>query len=63
MSITCLLAWALALLLLPILFLAWATESDPERIRRLHRQGRSQRAIAQHMGLSRHKVAKVLRAA
>ena len=62
MSFTCLAAWVLALLLFPILLLAWATESDPERIRRLHRQGRSQRNIAQHMGISRHKVARVLKA-
>jgi hypothetical protein len=60
MTITCLMAWALALLLLPALLLGWATESQPERIRRLHRSGLSQRRIAQQLNISRHRVARAL---
>jgi DNA-binding CsgD family transcriptional regulator len=60
MTIACLAAWALALLLMPILFIAWLTESQSERVRRLHRSGLSQRRIAQQLGISRHKVAKAL---
>jgi DNA-binding CsgD family transcriptional regulator len=58
-TIACLMAWTVALLLLPILLLARATESDRERIRRLRRSGLSQRAIAQRLGISRHRVARV----
>ena len=43
MTTTCLMAWALALLLLPVFLLAWALETRPERIRRLRRTGLSQR--------------------
>jgi len=57
MTITCLAAWVLALLLLPILFIAHLTESQPEQVRRLHRSGMSQRRIAQQLGISRHRVA------
>lgn len=60
MSTTCFLAWALALLLLPILFLAWATESTPERARRWRRLGLSQQAIADRLGVSRYQVRKML---
>jgi hypothetical protein len=60
MSTTCLLAWALALLLLPVLILAWALETQPEKIRRLRRAGMSQRAIAAQLGISRHRVARAL---
>ena len=60
MSTTCLLAWALALLLLPVLLLAWILETQPERIRRLSRSGLSQRAIATRLGISRHRVARAL---
>jgi DNA-binding CsgD family transcriptional regulator len=60
MTTTCLLAWALALLLLPVVLLAWVTESRTERVRRLHRSGMSQRRIAQQLGISRHRVARAL---
>jgi DNA-binding CsgD family transcriptional regulator len=60
MTTTCFLAWALALVLLPVLLLGWASESRTERIRRLHRAGQSQRAIAARLGISRHRVAKAL---
>lgn len=60
---TTLLATILALLLLPVLFLAWATESRGERARRWRRQGLSQRAIAERLGCSRYKVQRLLAAA
>jgi hypothetical protein len=60
MSTTCLLAWALALLLLPILLLAWASESTPERARRWRRSGLSQQAIADRLGVSRYRVRRML---
>ena len=46
----------LAILLMPAIVLGWITEGRTQRIRRLHRQGLSQRAIAQHMGITRHRV-------
>jgi DNA invertase Pin-like site-specific DNA recombinase len=56
MSITCLVAWALALLILPFLIIERLIETQPEQIRRLHRQGHSQRAIAERLGITRHRV-------
>ena len=56
MSTTCLLAWALALLVAPLLILERLTETQPEQIQRLHRQGHSQRAIAERLGITRHRV-------
>ena len=60
MSITCIAAWAAVLLLLPIVILLWVTESREQRIRRWHRRGQSQRAIAQRLGVSRYRVRKAL---
>lgn len=59
-SATCLLAWALALLLLPVLFLAWLTETDRERVTRWRAAGMSQRAIADRLGCSTYRVRKLL---
>ena len=59
-SISCALFWALTPVLIILAVLAWATESQPERIRRWHRGGQSQRAIAQRLGISRHRVRAVL---
>jgi hypothetical protein len=60
MTTTCLLAWALALLLLPCLFLAWLTESRTDRARRWRQQGLTQQAIADRLGISRYRVRKLL---
>ena len=49
-------AIALALLLLPVLILLWATESTEQRARRLHRNGWSQRRIADHLNVTRYRV-------
>ena len=60
MSITCIAAWAAVLLLLPIVILLWVTESQEQRIRRWHRRGQSQRAIARRLGVSRYRVRKAV---
>jgi hypothetical protein len=56
MTITCLAAWGLALLLLPLIVVLWATESRSQRIHRLRRQGWSQQRIASHLQISRYQV-------
>lgn len=60
MSIPCIAAWAVALLLLPLIVLAWAAESREQRIRRLRRQGWTQQHIADHLLISRSTVRRVL---
>jgi DNA invertase Pin-like site-specific DNA recombinase len=62
MSITCLAAWAVALLLLPLLILLWATESRQQRARRWRRDGWTQQAIATRLGVSRTTVRRLLSA-
>ena len=47
-------------LLFPILFLGWVTESREQKVRRLRRQGLSQRAIADRLGVSRWSVRQAL---
>jgi DNA-binding transcriptional regulator LsrR (DeoR family) len=55
------LALLLALLLLPVLILLWATESTEQRARRLRRNyGWSQQRIADHMNISRYAVRRAL---
>ena len=60
MTICTLIAWTLALLLLPILFLAWATESRTDRARRWRAAGWSQQRIADRLGCSRYQVRRML---
>tara|TARA_R110000868_G_scaffold101633_4_gene279824 strand:- start:330 stop:515 length:186 start_codon:yes stop_codon:yes gene_type:complete len=60
MTTTCLAAWAIALLLLPILFLAWLSESRTDRACRWRRQGMTQAAIASRLGCSRSTVRRML---
>lgn len=60
MSITCFAAWALALLLLPIILLIWATEDRQQRARRWRHQGLTQQAIADRLGCSRTTVRRLL---
>jgi len=60
MTITCLAAWALALLLLPVLLLAWTLETKRDRARRWRRSGVSHREVARRLGCSRHRVIKLL---
>jgi predicted transcriptional regulator len=60
---TTLLALVLALLLLPLIVLAWATESREQRARRWRRAGLTQQAIANRLGCSRTTVRRMLAAA
>lgn len=62
MSITCIAAWLVALLLLPIVVLLWASESREQRARRWRRQGLTQQAIADRLGCSRTTVRRMLAA-
>jgi len=62
MTTTCLAAWALALLLLPLLILIWATEDRTAKARRWRRQGLTQQAIANRLGCSRTTVRRLLAA-
>ena len=54
-------------LLLPVVVIVgvalWASESQQQRIRRLHRSGLSQAAIANKLAISRYAVRKALSAA
>jgi DNA-binding transcriptional regulator LsrR (DeoR family) len=50
------------LLLLPILILLWATESTEQRARRLRSYSWTQRRIAEHMGISRSRVQRIVTA-
>ena len=49
-------ALLIAVLLLPIVILLWATESTEQRVKRLSRNGWSQRRIAEHLNVSRYRV-------
>ena len=60
MTTICFAAWAMALLLLPVLLLTWILETNRDRARRWRRQGLSQREIARRLGCSRHRVVKLL---
>ena len=62
MSIPCIAACAAVLLLLPILILLWATESTEQRAKRLRSYGWTQRRIAEHMGISRSRVQRIVTA-
>ncbi len=55
-------ALLIALLLLPILFLLWATESREQRARRWRRDGWTQQRIADRLGCSRTTVRRLLAA-
>jgi hypothetical protein len=56
------LAALLAALIIPVLFLAWLTESRTERIQRRARDGWTRKAIAAREGISLYRVRKVLAA-
>lgn len=60
MTVCTLIAWTLALLLLPILAVAWLTESRTDRARRWRRAGWSQQRIANRLGCSRYQVRRML---
>jgi len=60
MTITCLAAWAIALLLLPCILLLWLTEDRAAKARRWRRAGLTQAAIADRLGCSRSTVRRLL---
>jgi transcriptional regulator len=53
-------ATTIALLLLPLLVLLWATETTEQRVKRLRSYGWAQRRIAEHMNITRYRVRQVL---
>jgi ABC-type spermidine/putrescine transport system permease subunit II len=55
-------ALLLALLLLPLIVLAWASESRQQRARRWRRSGMTQQAIADRLGCSRTTARRLLAA-
>ena len=56
------LALIAALLLLPIIIILWATESTEQRAKRLRSYGWTQRRIAEHLGISRSRVQRIVTA-
>jgi DNA invertase Pin-like site-specific DNA recombinase len=60
MTTTCLMAWVLALIALPVIIILWATESRQQRARRWRRDGLTQQAIADRLGCSRSTVRRLL---
>jgi hypothetical protein len=59
---TTILCTILALLLFPVLFLLWLTESHQQRARRWRRDGWTQQRIADRLGCSRSTVRRMLAA-
>jgi AraC-like DNA-binding protein len=59
---TTLAALLLALILLPVLVLCWASESREQRARRWRRAGWTQQRIADRLGCSRSTVRRLLTA-
>lgn len=52
MMLTCIAAWAVALLLLPFVIVLWLSKSQTQRIHRQRRQGWTLKAIAAHHRIS-----------
>ena len=61
-TITTAAAVLLALILLPLLVLAWASESRQQRAKRWRRAGMTQQAIADRLGCSRTTARRLLAA-
>jgi hypothetical protein len=52
-QMTCFIAWAAALLLLPVIVLLWLTESRTTRIKRMRNNGWTWDRIGKHYGVHR----------
>jgi len=52
--------WAFTPLIVIIAVVFWLSETQPQRIRRWHRQGHTQRAIAERLGITLYRVRQVL---
>lgn len=61
-TVTTAAAILLALILLPLIVLAWASESRQQRAKRWRRNGMTQQAIADRLGCSRSTVQRLLAA-
>ena len=59
-TILCILFWIITPLIVLLTVLTYLTETQPERIRRLKREGKSQQAIATALGISRYRVRQAL---
>jgi IS30 family transposase len=60
MTTACIVWWLLLPLAVVAAAICWLSESREQRIRRWHRAGRSQRSIAQALGISRYAVRQAL---
>jgi DNA-binding CsgD family transcriptional regulator len=56
----CAMLWAFTPLIVIIAVVYWLSETQPQRIRRWHRQGHTQREIAERLGITRYRVRQVL---
>lgn len=56
MSLPCILAAVAIVLLLPVIFILWLTESQQQKVRRLRASGLSQRVIADRLQITRYRV-------
>jgi len=54
------LAILILVLLMPLIVILWFSETTPQRVNRLRRNGMSQQRIADHMQISRYRVRMVL---
>jgi DNA-binding CsgD family transcriptional regulator len=59
-TISCALLWVLTPLLVVLVAIAWALETDRDRARRWRRSGLSQQRIADRLGCSRWRVRQLL---
>lgn len=51
-TLTCFTAWALALVLFPLLFILWLSETPQQRARRWRSYGQTYRSIAERLHVS-----------
>ena len=49
---TCLLTWGAVVLLFPVIFLLWLTESKQQRAKRMRKAGHTYKTIARNLSIS-----------